>query len=50
MHKIDLEYHIIINHIKNLLTSGILKNNEFEKINSELIKKYKPLIEEELLD
>lgn len=50
MHKIDLEYYVIISHIKSLLDKNFITKNEYILINKELIKKYKPLIEEELLD
>lgn len=50
MHKIDIEYHIIISHINHLLNKSLITKEEYFLINKELIKKYNPLISEELLD
>lgn len=46
----DITYQITISHIKGLYGMGIFSKKEFDEINKELIAKYHPLIEDDLID
>lgn len=46
----DMTYQVTISHIKELYGMGIFSKKEFDEINKELIAKYHPLIEDDLID